>query len=191
MPPRFLDDFEFIPAFDRGNAPFGRWDWDRVLVTTSWQNGDGRFPHPGDFGLVILRNQRVQGRNQAVGDVLGWFGWSTFSAADEHVTVLSYPGNLDRGERLQRNDAQARAQGSFVAEIGTYNGAGSSGGPWVLDLGVEARGQPENGNQVVGVVSYGRGRAGEPQVEGISILNDEFVLLLDQACAVRSSNCER
>jgi hypothetical protein len=43
---------------------------------------------------------------------------------------------------------------------------------------------------VVGVVSYGKGRAGDPQIEGITILNDEFVALLDQACALRPANCE-
>jgi hypothetical protein len=56
----------------------------------------------------------VGGRNQALGAVIGWFGWSTFTGVGEHVSVLGYPGNLDRGERLQRNDAEARARDSFA-----------------------------------------------------------------------------
>ncbi len=54
-------------------------------------------------------------------------------------------------------NSQTTAAG-VAAEIGSAMAGGSSGGPWILDFGIQAAGQllPNGGsNRVVGITSYG------------------------------------
>jgi hypothetical protein len=134
----FYDHFTFVPAHDRGRAPFGRWDWQAVWVTTSWLVGDG-VPNYADFALIQVADQRVKGRRASIGDVTGWLGWNVFATPDNHLTSLGYPGNLDRGERLQQTHAQVsdlKFPNAFL--FGSYLSLGASGGPVALNFGQRA-----------------------------------------------------
>jgi hypothetical protein len=184
----FFDDFTFVPAFDRGRAGFGRWDWRRVWVTRSWLEGDGSFPTRADFAIIEVANQTMGGRRVAIGDVVGWLGWEEGADSDSHVTSLGYPFLLDRGERMQLTSAQifdVARPNAFI--FGSYHSEGASGGPTVVDFGQRARGQPPGAPRVIGVNSF---RSTIDDVVGASILNDEFVDLLAEACARNRNNCE-
>jgi hypothetical protein len=184
---RRFNHFLFVPAHDRGQAPFGRWVWAAVWAAKSWRDGNGTFPNGADFAIIELRDRRVGGNRRAIGDVVGWFGWLAFSSPEVHLTSLGLPGNLDRGERLQQTQAQVFAIDEPNAfEFGSYHSEGASGGPVVIDFGVPAIGQPSQANLIIGVNSY---EYLDDWVIGASILNEEFVDLLRTACARRAGNC--
>ena len=71
-------------------------------------------------------------------------------------------------------------------------GGGSSGGAWIENFGVQAAGQTGGlqplPNRVVGVTSYGY-ISTDPKVQGSSILNQEFLTILNAACQHRAGNC--
>jgi V8-like Glu-specific endopeptidase len=182
----FYDHFTFVPAHDRGRAPFGRWDWQVAWVTTSWLVGDGT-PNYADFAILQVADQRVGGRRASIGDVTGWLGWKVFATPDDHFTSLGYPGNLDRSERLQQTQAQAfdlESPNAFL--FGSYLSAGASGGPVAVNFGQRARGQPAGPPRIVGILSY---EYVTDWIVGASILNEEFVDIVGQACADNRRNC--
>ena len=71
---------------------------------------------------------------------------------------------------------------------------GSSGGPWVRNFGVPARGQGGRGNKavnrMVGVTSAGQEDPGI-MVKASSVLGAPFKKIYKQACAQAPGNCAR
>lgn len=183
-------DFVFVPAYHNGAAPFGTWTWRQVFTTGSWYNGGARLPNPGDFAILVARNKGIDGKRVSVGELVGWLGWQTDYAANSHVTILGYPGNLDRGERLQQTSTQTFAVAEpNAAEFGSGHGPGSSGGPYVMNFGRPAEGQFEDlYNRLVGIMSYGRVDLSQ-QMVGTSIINGEFASLFDAACKSAPGAC--
>ena len=183
----FFDHFTFVPAYDRGRAPFRRWNWQVVWVTTSWLNSDSSFPNNADFAIIQVADRRVGGRRATIGDVTGWLGWNAFATPDNHLTSLGYPFNLDRGERLQQTHAQVfdlEFPNAFL--FGSYHSQGASGGPVAVNFGQRARGQPAAPTRIIGVNSF---EFLADWIVGASILNDEFLEILGLACARNRRNC--
>jgi hypothetical protein len=182
----FFDHFTFVPAYNRGRAPFGSWNWQVVWVTTSWLLGDG-VPNNADFAIIQVADRRVGGRRATIGDVVGVLGWEAFATPDNHVTSLGYPFNLDGGERLQQTHAEVfdlEFPNAFT--FGSYHLQGSSGGPIAVNFGQRARGQPRGATTIVGVNSFG---PPDDWILGASILNEEFLEILVLACARNRRNC--
>jgi V8-like Glu-specific endopeptidase len=183
-------NFRFVPAYDQGEAPFGAWDAEQAWTTRSWVEGGGIFPNAGDFAILVMTDQFVQGEGRAIAEVVGWLGWQADLVANSHVTILGYPGNLDGGHRMQQTAAQTFAPAEpNAAEFGSAHGPGSSGGPYILNFGEMAEGQDEPmQNLVVGIMSYGSTDLTQRRV-GTSIINGEFAALFDQACQATRDNC--
>ena len=199
----FFDRFVFVPAFDRGRAPFGRWEVRWKITTQPWAEGGGMLPNAADFAILQVIDQRIavktsaerqvtrrrRPRKRAIGDIVGWLGWLTNALLNNHVALLGYPVALDRGERMQVTHAETfREAFPNAAEFGSYLSAGASGGPIVQDLGKRAIGQPAGANWVVGVVSY---EFVNDWIVGSSILNGDFIEIFDRACARNRRNCAR
>ena len=185
---RSARDFVFIPAFDRGRAPFGMWTGNWSRPAESWRQGDGSVPSVADFGVITVADRRINGRRMALGDVVGVFGWQLQVDIDQ-IAQLGYPGNLDGGRRMQQTHAalfQEIPPNAF--EFGSAQGGGSSGGPIVEDFGEPAAGQPQTANRVVSVLSFGTDGL---WTLGGSVLNSEFADLIDEACRRRRGNCAR
>jgi V8-like Glu-specific endopeptidase len=183
----YFDHFTFVPAYNRGRAPFGRWDWQAVWVTTSWLIGDGSLPNHADVAIIEVADRRVGGRRASIGDVTGWLGWITFGTPENHLTSLGYPFNLDQGERMQQTHAQVfDLESSNAFNFGSYHSQGASGGPATINFGQKARGQRGGSNQIIGVNSF---EYLDDWIVGASILNEEFLEILDQACARNRRNC--
>jgi hypothetical protein len=70
--------------------------------------------------------------------------------------------------------------------FGSYHSQGASGGPVVVNFGQRARGQPAGPTRIIGVNSF---ESLVDWIVGASILNDEFVEILGQACARNRRNC--
>ena len=183
----WYDNFLFIPAYNNGIAPYGKWNWSFANTTGDWWN-NGNVPNAHDFAMIEAADQ---GTN-IVGKIVGWLGWETSQLSSNHFTTLGYPCNLDSCLLMQRNDAQTSGGGGSNTWIqGTSMRGGASGGPWVQDFGVLPVGAPAvpfGGNVVVGVTSYGPiatniGYLGASQFDAV------FVSLHNQFCAHRAGNC--
>jgi V8-like Glu-specific endopeptidase len=181
-----FDNFMFIPAYNNGAAVYGEWVASTPVTTTAWFNS-GVLPNPGDFGFVQSEDQN----GMRLGEVVGFLGWQTFRLSFNHFTTLGYPGNLDGGKLMQRNDAQTWRFGGRNTWIqGSNMGAGAGGGPWVQDFGLNPAGAPavlRGGNLIVGVTSY-LPRRGIGFI-GASQFDQSFVTLRNSFCALQPGNC--
>ena len=190
---KWNSNFLFAPSFNgtlSTPAPFGVWDWQKMWVMNGWINGTGTVPNAFDYGLIEMRDNGTT----VIGDYLGYFGYITNKLIGNSVTQLGYSENLDGGNRMLQNAAEARAAAKkFAGEIGSALAGGSSGGPWVQNFGVGASGQAYSGgggaNQIVAVTSYGpTNRSFE--YAGATIFNASFVKLLNgTVCKNRDGNC--
>ena len=163
-------------------------------------------PPPLSFKALIYLKPGGNGEAPVpAGDALGthfrygWngYGFTTPSLADQPVfgdvpsvaiTQLGYPGWADRGRTMQISNSPAHrfftnatTTGAVLKQMlrGTAMTGGSSGGPWMVNFGIDAAGVRYGAfadrNVVVGVTSWGWS---DPQVkaQGVSYFgeNAEF-----------------
>ena len=183
---RFHGNFLFVPGYDNGASPFGSFTWSFAATTGSWAAGTGGVPNAADFGVIVAADKVVGGVPRRIGELTGFLGWKTLALLGNNVSANGYPVNLDSGLRLQRTSAHVlRGAAPNSAEMGSDQRGGSSGSAWVQDWGVASAGQPGRelgGNIMVGITSYGP-VALTPRYQGSSILNGEWVQILNLACA--------
>ncbi|MBI3799300.1 MAG: trypsin-like serine protease [Deltaproteobacteria bacterium] len=189
----FYTNWLFIPAYKNGKAPYGTWTVSGASVTNTWYFSDGSVPNAQDVGLLVMNDQFIGSAVQRIGDVTGWLGWQTNALSNNHITVLGYPVNLDRGLKMAQTTAQTFESGGNNTYIyGSAMRGGVSGGPWIQDFGVQPVGAPPvvgGGNLLIAVSSYGPVDT-TPQFIGASNLDSRFVDLLNAACGdVDSGNC--
>jgi V8-like Glu-specific endopeptidase len=188
---RYHSGFLFIPAYFADAAPFGKWTAARARVPQGWINGGSRLPSEFDFGTIELNDAS---NNVRIGDRLGWFGWETYAAIGKHLTQIGYPLSLDDGNRMILSQSVGRENlSSKNVYIGSAQGRGSSGGPWIKDYGVQPAGQILTDgaafNNIVAVTSYIIGDA-NLQAAGATVLNNTWADLFRTACADRPGNCQ-
>ena len=185
----FHNNFLFVPAFRDGNAPLGTFTPRFVGTTAQWAVSNGIVPNVADFGMFDM-NDRL---GVKIGNITGFLGFKTLSLIPNHTTKLGYPCNIDACQKMQQSTSQNRP-GVFNnnVEYGTNFRGGSSGGPWVMNSGIQgAGGLTTNLNAVVSVTSYGFVST-SPQVQGGSIPDSRaggFIPLLNLVCAHRAGNC--
>lgn len=121
----------FVPAYDAGQEPFGRWQVDGTVWTQAWEQ---QHSPAWDVGFCAV-SRDAQGRT--VGDAVGWVSvrygdlasaWNGMGYPAQPTPQFPFDGERmwqSRGERLQA------AQPSTVAKWGDLTG-GSSGGPWLI-----------------------------------------------------------
>jgi hypothetical protein len=177
----WYDKWMFVPAEYSGFAPFGSWNWSRVVVTGPWWAGKGTFPNRQDDALIVLA-ANADGKH--IGDITGFAGFQYNAPLPTHITQLGYPCNLDTsfGDCVQsaqfgpvRNDAELKAGPNNNFEWGSAAFGGASGGPEFQDFGqqpLHPANTPPNetlgGNILVASTSYTY--AATDQVDGASIL---------------------
>ena len=187
----WFTDFEFVPAYRDGVAPFSTWKGSAAFVTTPWYNGRGRVPNVADYALIEVEDQTIDGVSRKIGEAVGYLGFQTNRLIPNHAHLLGYPVAFDDGERMHQVTAKSfRKSSENTALYGSDMTGGSSGGPWIMNFGPASDGQagftePAR-NQVIGVTSYGFESI---PVEGSSTLDDNFVATLNSACAHQPGNC--
>lgn len=189
----FYRRFLFVPAYHEGQAPYQAWNWTWVTTTTSWANGGGGVPNQGDFAIIEVEDRKFGTAIKTIGEVVGTLGYRTSALMPNHTKKIGYPGNHDSGQIMHQVDSQHHlAASQSTVLFGSDMGGGSSGGAWVENFGVQAAGQTGGlqplPNRVVGVTSYGY-ISTDPKVQGSSILNQEFLTILNAACQHRAGNC--
>jgi V8-like Glu-specific endopeptidase len=186
----------FIPADNNGTAPFGSWTANPKYVTAggAWRLGNGTPPNEEDWGILVMNDQN----GVKIAQKTGWFGFETNSLENNNVTVLGYPGNLDKGELMQQDQAQVDdSGGSNTYLIGSASGKGGSGGPWVEGFGQgpsctgsacpTGRFNGMGVNAIVGVTSYLP--SGTTGYLGASQINSDFQSEYNLACGFEKGNC--
>jgi hypothetical protein len=172
---QFYSGWSFVPAYENGTAPYGTWSAVRVWVKTAYYDGtDNCYQSgvicPDDVAIIVLR---ANSAGKYAGDATGYFGtgWNGygFNRSDlALINQLGYPVALDKGALMERNDSQGFVYPTFSNNtiIGSLLTGGSSGGPWLVNLGMspafncDSNGCTQPGsegvhNRVVGVTSWG------------------------------------
>lgn len=185
----FHNSFLFVPALTNGGAPIGTFTPRFVGTTAQWAVSNGIVPNAADFGMFEM-NDRA---GVKIGSITGFLGFRTLSLIPNHTTKLGYPCNLDACQKMQQVTSQSfRATSPNNVEYGSNARGGSSGGPWVMNYGVQGTGGLTTSlNALVSVTSYGYVST-LPQVQGGSIPDSRpggFIPLLNLVCAQRAGNC--
>ena len=185
----FYNSFLFVPALTNGGAPIGTFTPRFVGTTAQWAVSNGIVPNAADFGMFEM-NDRA---GVKIGSITGFLGFRTLSLIPNHTTKLGYPCNLDACQKMQQVTSQSfRATSPNNVEYGSNARGGSSGGPWVMNYGVQGTGGLTTSlNALVSVTSYGYVST-LPQVQGGSIPDSRaggFIPLLNLVCAQRAGNC--
>jgi hypothetical protein len=178
----FATKVKFVPSKNNGGEPYGFFESSSFLIPTVYFNGTDTCSasSPGvvcnnDIALIALGNNSS---GQQAGNVAGYYGygWNNFGYATPSasfqnafgnklfaaITQLGYPGSHDSGNAMQINTAY----GAYVLSgnlkntwLGSAMTGGSSGGPWLVNLGISAAGASYGSqatrNSVVGVTSWG------------------------------------
>lgn len=196
--------FSFIPGYYKGQGAYGAFGARRVYVKTSYLNGTDNC----EVGGVVCENDvaiLVMKRNadfKYPGQLVGWYGiaWDGYGftpSGEAQVTQLGYPSGLDSGRQMIRNDSRATIDNgsAYNTLIGSPMDAGSSGGPWVINLGVppayaRSEGYESDPNMLIGVTSWGYTDDEMWDEQGASpFLSSNVQELLAAACADYPSAC--
>lgn len=196
---RFYSNFQFVPAYHNGLAPFGVWNAapGGAFVVNSYYTGSEACAFrgvvcPNDVAVIRLA---PQSNPVFPGTSTGWFSvgvgnWGFTSAGKTLVNQLGYPVALDNGQQEQRNDSQGERVASFSNNtvIGSLMTGGSSGGPWLNNLGLSPAlngtsfGTASTANVVIGVTSWGYVDSG-PKEQGASPFTaGNITALVNMAC---------
>ncbi len=211
---QFATNFQFLPAYYNGRAFYGIWKAKDVVVMGAYLDGSGNCTVPGvvcdnDIALIILEPKRTKQGFTFAGHGAGWYGygWNGYgftgsSIANGNIglmTQLGYPVSHDDGQLMQRTDSQAFIDSSlsFNAVMGSRQTGGSSGGPWLINFGVEAvlngtsLGSDANSNVIVGVTSWGYNSTDPKQLGASSFTDQNIVPLMEFVCNNYPDNCDK
>ncbi len=163
----YKEDIAFIPGYRDGDAPYGVWTPQRLLVAPQWaESSDPDF----DVGFVVL--QPHNGEN--IQQVLGASRLAIDSGYQYLVRVTGYPASADAPITcINWTSRQSATQLRF--ECGGYTG-GTSGSPWVTHFDTQSR-----TGTIVGVIG-GYQEGGDTSSISYSVyLNSEIHQLYEQA----------
>jgi V8-like Glu-specific endopeptidase len=201
---QFYSNWMYVPALDNGNAPYGVWTAQTAYVLIAYLNGTDNC---AQFGVVCpddvaVITQNTDGSGNYPGVYTGWFayGWNGYGyngSGQALINQLGYPEALDGGLIMERNDSQGfiSSPDSNNTLIGTLMTGGSSGGPWLVNLGAPPSllgisfGTYADHNVVVHVTSWG---PLDPTIKraGASPFTDgNIVVLVNAACSDTPAAC--
>ncbi|MDZ7694235.1 MAG: hypothetical protein U5K69_24465 [Balneolaceae bacterium] len=89
------DNWIFIPAYNNGNEPLGRWSARVKATFVAWHsNGNRNY----DLGAVVVE----QRENRSIASVTGSLGWMFSAQRDQDWRQLGYPasGSLFSGQNM-------------------------------------------------------------------------------------------
>lgn len=202
---RYYTDFQYIPAYSSGQAPYGVWDWAAVLAPRSYMFGKSKCAAnaPGvvcDNDVAVIALKAKNGRYP--GSFTGYFGfaiggYSYTPNKQALVTQLGYPVSLNGGEQMIRTDSQGYVDATMAGNtvIGSLQTGGSSGGPWIVNFGAAptASGNPfgtaADHNIVVGTTSWGYVNTGVKQQGASFFTNGNIAALVNAICPGYTSAC--
>jgi hypothetical protein len=126
-PGDFVTNFEFVPGYHNGQAPYGEWSATEVATTSQWaQQGDFNY----DVGFAVVAPLNGQYLTDAVGSQAIGFN----QARGQQVYAFGYPAaapydgeTLDYASGVAGDDTYGD---SDDLSLNTNLTGGCSGGPW-------------------------------------------------------------
>ncbi|WP_230944775.1 trypsin-like serine peptidase [Burkholderia stagnalis] len=200
---QFYSNWVFVPAYSNGSAPYGTWYGASATVMTSYYDGSDPCAVAGiicqdDIAVIVLS---PQGGSYA-GNSAGWYGygWNGYSynpSGFALIDQLGYPVALDSGVYMERNESQGfvSASNSNNTIIGSLMTGGSSGGPWLVNLGMPPAlsgtgfGNAASHNVVVGVTSWGYTDTTVKQQGASPFTSGNIVTLVNTVCGSTPAAC--
>jgi V8-like Glu-specific endopeptidase len=198
---QFYSSWQFVPAYSNGSAPYGTWTVYQARVMSAYFNGTDACAQygvicPDDVAVLILNTQS----GGYAGTNTGWFGYwygGGFTNNITQVTQLGYPVGLDYGSYMERNDSYGyiNSSDSNNTIIGSNMNGGSSGGPWVANLGLpslltgETNGSFPASNVIIGVTSWGYTSNSPKEMGASPFTSNNIQSLLNSACAAVPAAC--
>jgi hypothetical protein len=200
---QFYSNWQFVPAYNNGSAPYGVWRAASATVLTAYYTGTDPCAQSGvicqdDVAVITLQSQS----GSYAGNRTGWYGygWNGYGfngSSQALIDQLGYPVALDGGLLMERNDSQGFKSASLSNNtiIGSLMTGGSSGGPWLVNLGVQPSlngtsfGSAAGRNTVVGVTSWGYVNNAIKQQGASSFTSGNIVVLVNAVCSATPGAC--
>jgi len=204
---RVFSDWQFVPGYRNGEAPFGKWKISKAYVLSGYPDGtvpcDSGVVCRDDVAILALEPQLdAKKKSYFAGERTGWFAYASgpdpfTQTGITHVTQLGYPVCLDNGGLMQRNDSQgAISSGNHDnTVIGSLMCGGSSGGPVIANFGVKPAltdtidGAFATPNVVIGVTSWGSTDKRVKQQGTSPLLSTNIDSLVKAACKDHPDAC--
>ncbi|MFC4395675.1 trypsin-like serine peptidase [Arthrobacter sedimenti] len=130
----YATNFVFVPAYENGNAPYGKWAAKALYAPSQWvSNGDMTY----DTGFAVVN---PDAKGHLLTDVVGGSGVAFNEARGLTYTSYGYPAASPfNGETLYSCTGTASADPNNP-QFGTQGipcdmTGGSSGGPWFIGIG--------------------------------------------------------
>jgi len=201
---QFYTGWKFSPGFRNGTKPYLEWSATSAVILTSYYNGtDGCSVYgivcPNDVAVIVLAPKTGY---SFPGYSTGWYGhgWDGYGFTPYSLTQVSqtgYPGCLDSGNRMQRNDSYGYVDSYYSNNtvIGSLMCGGSSGGPWLVNFGVRptltgtTSGFDPGQNIVVGVTSWGYTDPNVKEQGASPFTSGNIVSLRDYVCTYYPDRC--
>jgi V8-like Glu-specific endopeptidase len=203
---QFYSNWTFKPGYDTAytkSTPYKTWTGKTAWVKTSYYTGTESCYQtgvicPNDVAIIVLNP--ISGAYP--GATTGWFGygwdgWGFNGSGQTLINQLGYPVSHDSGGRMQRNDSQGVKYATYSNNtlIGSLMTGGSSGGPWLNNLGIAPSisgisfGSYATRNVVVGVTSWGWTDAAVKQQGASPFTSGNIVSLVNSACTGDPAAC--
>ena len=198
----FISSATFVPAYNRGVAPFGSFG---AVFATVWDTYAsqsaciaGGVVCTNDFGVIVLAQNTIWPGNAA-----GKLGYSTsgygLTSNDEALfTQLGYPVSHDKGERMMRTDSQSYRDMSLLGNNiwGSSQTGGSSGGPEVVNLGKKPTikkpgtgAKEKKANRIVCVTGWGYTTKNQKELGCSYFVKSLVKPLVDSGCSQTPKPC--
>jgi V8-like Glu-specific endopeptidase len=200
---QFYSNWQFVPAYNNGRAPYGVWTAATAWIMSSYYFGTGvcavyGVVCPNDVAVIVLNPQGGVYAGSSTGYYgYGWNGYGYTAGNIAQLTQLGYPVALDGGLLMERTDSYGYVDGGFSNNtvIGSLQTGGSSGGPWLVNFGVKpalsgtAVGEEANRNTVVNFTSWGYTSTLIKQQGASPFTSGNIVPLVSSACGGAPSAC--
>jgi V8-like Glu-specific endopeptidase len=195
---RFYSNWVFVPAYYNGQAPYGVYTGKAAAILSGYGNGTDNcnVVCPNDVAVIVLeKNASGVLPGELTGTYgFGYDGWGFTSGGQTQITQLGYPVDLDNGVYMERNDSYGYTSSNNTV-IGSLETGGSSGGPWINNLGVRpvlngtSFGSYANPNIIVGVTSWGYINTAIKEAGASRFTKANAWTLVNWACTTYSSYC--
>lgn len=199
---QFYNNWQFVPGYRWGSAPFGVWSVQTAFILTKYYNGTDNCAVygvvcPDDVAILVLAPQN----GYLPGTSTGWFGYGWdgygFAWSITQITQLGYPVGLDWGLFMERNDSYGYVDGSlsYNTIIGSLMTGGSSGGPWLVNHGIRpylngtTPGYASDPEVVVGVTSWGYTDPSIKEQGAAPFTSGNITVLVGVGCSIFPANC--
>jgi V8-like Glu-specific endopeptidase len=204
----FYSNWTFVPALNGTKAPYGSWKTQDAWVMTSYLDGSEACAVtgvvcPNDVAVIRLAPKRTRTGSYYAGNKTGWYGYgwngygytSGFGQTVSQVSQLGYPQAIDSGTIMQRNDSMGYvdAGSSNNLVIGSLMTGGSSGGPWLVNLGMAPSlsgisfGSAPAYNVVTNVTSWGYTDQVWKQMGASTFTDGNIITLVNAVCSSATS----